>query len=434
MRTVALDVGSSSVKAALFDDDVRLGEIVRHPVVTRYEGQRVEIDAEPLWDAVVQAVRRLGPEARKADRIAFDALAPGFVAMTRDGAALTPVITHQDRRSAAQAAEIERRVGRDRHLSILGCRPFPGGIASSSLLWVRENQPEIYVKADIFGQLSTFLNLRLTGSAVLDPGNATFLGFYETFTLRGWSPELCEAMQVSPKRLPDVRFGNQVSGKLRPGPAEAMGLPSGIEVLTGVIDTTAAILSTGAAVGRLFNTIGTTDVLAIVTDKPKPGLKVLTRAFGVGRLWATVNTIAAGGGALTWAHQNLFADLAVPQFYELVRKLAADPTPSPVMFRPYLAGDRLSLEPKTAAFSKLTLATGRNDMLKAVLDAWADLNARGLQRLSKRARPLPDVYVSGGGGDGVSAILHSRWPGKWKFHYIQEAGLAGLAKLAMMGE
>jgi hypothetical protein len=57
------------------------------------------------------------------------------------------------------------------------------------------------------------------------------------------------------------------------------------------------------------------------------------------------------------------------------------------------------------------------------------LNTRSLRRLRTRARPLPDVYVSGGGED-VAGALHSRWPGQWRFHYIQEAGLAGLAKMA----
>jgi sugar (pentulose or hexulose) kinase len=432
MKVVAVDVGSSAVKAAIFRDGRRVGGVVREPVATRYEGREVDMDADAVWAAFAAAVRLLGPEARSADRLAADVLAPGFTALTRSGEALSAVITHQDRRSWEQAAEIERRVGADRHLALVGCRPFPGGIASSSLLWLRRNRPDAFARAEVFGQLNTFLNLRLTGAAVVDPGNASFLGLYDTFGMTGWHPELCEALDVAPDRLPEVRSGERVAGRLLPGPADALGLRSGTEVLTGVIDTTAAICSTGAVPGRVFNSIGTTDVLAVVTDRPRPHEKVLTRCLGVGRLWVSVNTIAAGGGALAWVHRNLFADLDKAAFFGLVKELAADPSPSPVRFEPYLAGDRLSLEPKTAGFTGLTLATGRREMLKAVLDAWAELNARGLERIAERADPLPDVYVTGG-GDEIAGALHARWPGSWRFHYLDEAALLGMARLAAEG-
>lgn len=430
MRIVAVDVGSSAVKAAVFDDDRRVGEIVRAKVSTAYDGPSVEIDADGLLGAVGEAVKMLGDAAASADCLAIDVLAPGFVPLTRSGEALHPIITHQDRRSVAQALEIERRVGADRHLKILGCRPFPGGIASSSLLWLKQNRPDAYKKADLFGQVNTFLNLRFTGNAVLDPGNATFLGFFKTGELKGWSRELCDAVGVKPARLPEIRMGNEPAGKLLPEPAARLGLREGIPVLTGVIDTTAAIYSTGAVPGRVFNSIGSTDVLAVVTDRFAPHPKVLTRAFGVGRLWVAVNTIAAGGAALTWAHRNFFADLSKDQFFAAVKQAVEREAPSPVKFRPYLAGDRLSIRQKTGAFDKLTLATTREDMLKAILDAWADLNSRGLRRLRSRAQLLPDVYVSGG-GDDVASALHGRWPGKWNFRYIEEAALAGMAKMAL---
>jgi sugar (pentulose or hexulose) kinase len=429
MRIVCVDAGSSSIKAALFDDDRRVGPIVRTEVATRFDGPAVEIDADRFYDAFIRAVRLLGPAAAAADCLSYDVLAPGFVAVTRRGEALSPIITHQDRRSVAQALEIERRVGAERHLEILGCRPFPGGIASSSLLWLKENRPDAFKKADRFGLLNAFLNLRLTGNYVLDPGNATFLGFFNTGRLQGWSRELCSAVGVKPERLPEIRFGNEPAGALLPGPAAALGLRPGVPVLTGVIDTTASILSTGAAVGRVFNSIGSTDVLAILTDRFAPHPKVLTRAFGVGRLWVAVNTIAAGGAALNWVRRNLFADKSADEFFALVRELAGRSDAGPVKFRPYLAGDRLSIRQKTGAFANLTLATTREDMLKAVLVSWADLNARSLRRLRSRARPLPDVYVSGG-SDDVASLLHSRWPGRWRFHYIEEAGLSGLAKMA----
>lgn len=430
MRILTLDVGTSAVKAALHDDDIRIGSVVRAPVTCRYEGVKAELDAEQVWSALKAAVGMLGPEVRSVRRVALDVLAPGFTVMDSAGRPTAPVIIHQDRRSYDEAAEIERRVGRDRHIALLGCRPFPGGIATSSLLWLRRHAPHLLEGAALFGQLSTFLVRRLTGRAVVDPGNATFLGLLDTFGETGWSAELCAANEVDPRMLPGIVDGGSVAGTVTAAAAEETGLPAGAGVLAGVIDTTAAMCSVGLSVGQLFNSVGTTDVLAIVTDRPRPGPEVLTRAVGVGRAWVTVYTIAAGGGALEWAHRNLYADLPRPEFHALLREVASETGPSDVTFEPYLAGDRLSLQQRTASFGGLTMSRGRREMLRAILEAWAAQSAEGMRRLSAVATPLPDVYITGGGAE-VGNALRSRWPGDWRFHYLEEAGLTGLAKLAM---
>src|SRR5437016_5987087 len=125
MRVLALDVGSSSVKAAFLVGGRVVSPIVRRPVATRFDPPRVEIEAEPLWRAVGRAVRDLAGHARTADRIAIDALSPSCILLDRKRDPLTPLITHQDRRSVPQAREIERLFGEEAHLALAGNRPFP---------------------------------------------------------------------------------------------------------------------------------------------------------------------------------------------------------------------------------------------------------------------------------------------------------------------
>jgi xylulokinase len=434
MRVVALDVGSSSVKAAVLSGGRFVGPIVRRPVETRVAAPWVEIPVEPLWRAVALAIGDLGEAARRADRLALDAMSPSCVLLDRRGDPITPLITHQDRRSVDQARKLEARFGADEHLRLAGNRPFPGGIASTTLLWLRENSPGLLRRAATVGMATTFLVGRLTGARTIDPGNAAFLGLYDHRARvdsgrPAWSAALCRPSGLRAAQLPEIRDGGEVAGVLRPAVARSLGLPSGIEVMVGVIDTSAAFLGAGAEPGRILNSIGTTDVIALASTHPRPHPRLLTRELGAGPLWLSVYTIAAGGGSVEWAHRALFPDLEAPAFFRLARRLAgASPAVRP-RFRPYLAGDRMSIEQLEAGFDGLDLGTTREDLLRSVLGALAHWSAEGMGLLVERARPLPDVFVAGG-GRWLSGLLHGAWPGAWRFHPIRDASLKGLARLA----
>jgi sugar (pentulose or hexulose) kinase len=102
----------------------------------------------------------------------------------------------------------------------------------------------------------------------------------------------------------------------------------------------------------------------------------------------------------------------------------------PVRFDPYLAGDRTSIEQRQAAFTGLTLATTREQMLGAVIEALAEASAARIALFRKnRASIRHDVVVSGGVSNGLDKIFHRDWPGKWTFRSQEEASLRGLSKL-----
>ena len=430
MNILALDFGSSSVKAAILKNGRPVGKIVHGFYKTHFDGIRAEIDPATVLKALADAVSQLGSAAKKVDHIALDVMAPSWVAMDKAGHALTPIITHQDRRSVTIAAEIEKRVGKARHLKLAGNRPIPGGISSTTWAWYRENHPGILRKADLVGHLSTFLHRNLTGARVTDPSNASFMGVYSTLTLKGWNEELCDAIGVDRWLLPELRDGDQIGGMITPRSAHRFGLTAGTPMVTGVMDTSSTLLLRGAASGQLLNVCGSTDVLALCTDHPKPMEKLLTRAVGIGRHWMQVSTIAAAGSATAWANRELFPDLSEKAFHTLVKNLAGKPAQSSVRFEPYLAGDRTSLEQKTAAFTGLTLATTRDQMLSAMVESIASFSAARLPLLEATGtRIRHDVLLSGGLATSLASVLHRDWPGKWKFTKIDEATLRGLAKI-----
>jgi sugar (pentulose or hexulose) kinase len=196
-------------------------------------------------------------------------------------------------------------------------------------------------RADLVGHVQTYLHRRFCGARVVDPSHASFMGVYRTIDLAGWSEELCDAVGLSRALLPEVQDARTVGGWLNSDAARLLGLPEGTPMLTGMIDTGGAILLAGGNSGQLVNVVGTTDVLALCTDHPRPHERLLTRALGTGGKWLCVGTIAAAGSSLVWARQQLFPELSESQFFKLVKKLSKDrESRGDVWFDPYLAGER----------------------------------------------------------------------------------------------
>src|SRR5690348_3055340 len=90
MILLGIDVGSSSVKSGVVRDGRILGELARTKFETHYAGVRAEVDAEAVLAAVAKAVKQLGPRAKKVDAIGLSVMSPSWVAMDKQGRALTP--------------------------------------------------------------------------------------------------------------------------------------------------------------------------------------------------------------------------------------------------------------------------------------------------------------------------------------------------------
>jgi xylulokinase len=207
-------------------------------------------------------------------------------------------------------------------------------------------------------------------------------------------------------------------------------------MVVGCMDGSAPILLAGNEPGQLVNVSGSTDVLALCTDRPRPHENLLTRAVGVGKRWLSVSTLAAAGSALDWAHQTFFHEMPSARFYALISKIAggiknSDPGGG-VEFENYLAGSRTSLEQRNASFTGLSLASSREDMLRAILRSLARESAERLKLLAdvNTVRMRRQVLLTGGVQGGLSKLLHRWWPGRWTFKAEEEATLRGVWKLA----
>lgn len=434
MRVLGIDIGSSSVKVAVLTGAAprRFGHAAYKTTYdVRGELPRAEVPLRNIDRAIRAALAELGDAVRTVDRIAISAMSPSWLALDARGRPLTSVVTHQDRRSLEQAREIERRVGKARHLKLAGNRPVPGGISSTTLAWHLAHEKSAMRKAAIVGHLGTWLAHALTGTRVIDRSQAGFTGLLDIRKLE-WSDELIAAVGVDRALLPRVVESDEIIGRVTRAAARRYGLLDGVEVVAGCVDGSGAMFAVGARPGQLVNVSGSTDVLALCVDAPSPAEGLLTRPLGVGRRWLSVGTIAAAGTALSWARKTLFADLDEKAFFRHVAQVARRPAPS-TTFDNALAGSRTEVEPRSATIGGLTLATRRDDILAALVADLARESGARLQRIADANADTTihsDVIATGGGGELASTVFRRDWPKRFRFRVERESTLRGLFALA----
>ena len=433
MRVLAIDIGSSSVKAAVLTGVGVPNVVARMSFKTRHSGGEVDVDIKDIERALYAAVGELN--CKQVDVIVPTGMAPSWLAMDANGRAITRVVTHQDRRSVEQAQQIETQLGRAKHLKLVGNRPVPGGISSTTHAWFNARQKSLMKRADLAGHLNTWLVRNWCGADArfADYSNASFSGFYRTCKLDDYDDALLEAAGVKRAVLPEVVPANRVVGMCNAMSARALGVREGTPVLAGIMDGSCAMLLAGAEAGRVVNVVGSTDVLALCVDRAIPNEAWLTRALGVGRKWVAVATISAAGSAIDWAHRTLFAEVPVEVFHKRVATIARKlkhANENAVRFDTRLAGERTSIEALRGSITGLSLSTTRDDILAAMLTDLSAQSAARIRQWEKMGLTLNRTVLTTGGDAQVARAMRRAWNGQWKFVNQNHATLRGLWNLA----
>jgi sugar (pentulose or hexulose) kinase len=427
MHILALDVGTSAVKAAVLDADTAapVGPVVRvASPLDQPTPETATILPERLWEAVIAAGREAAA-GRRVEGLGISCLSPALVLLGPDEDPVAPIITHLDRRARPEARAVWHDVGAE-FLATTGNKPLPGGMTAVCYLHLRQQDPALPARVRHYLHVNGWLGLRFSGTAAFDRGNACFTGLFDAMTTRAWSPRWCAYFGVPPDWLPPVVSGDVTLGPLRAEPAVLLGVPAGIPVKLGTADTSCAMLAAGMGPDDLLHVVGTTQVLAVFTADPRPAVNRLTRYLGVGDDFIAVTHNPVGGVALDWMHALCFREQSVDEFYrQTVPAALAHPT-RVVLDPPFLGGDRLEIEARGAGFRELALATDRLDLLAAVLNAMRAHHDEALAALGP-PRTFRRVFLTGGGAEVVRRLL----PAYAGPHVVEldEGSLRGVARL-----
>jgi FGGY-family pentulose kinase len=255
---LAVDVGTGSARAGLFDRRGRLVARAEHPILTNRETPDIaEHSSEDIWNSVVAAVRKavetVGVDRASINAIGFDATC-SLVVLTRDGEPVDmsihgggawDTICWFDHRAAAEA----ERMTVTGHPALR----HAGEILSPEmqlpkLLWLKEKRPDAWQKAGLIFDLADYLTYRATGSAVRSLSTLTTKWNYLAHAEEGWSKDFLTAVGLPELKEKAGMTGSPVApgkpvGMLSNEAAEILGLRAGIPVAAGMVDAFAGLLS-----------------------------------------------------------------------------------------------------------------------------------------------------------------------------------------------
>ena len=317
MRVLALDVGSSSVRACVYDE---LGREVDASARQAYgadhgrDGSAV-LDPDQLVEACCAVLDEARAQAGAVDAVAISCFWHTLLALDRDDRPLTPVLLWQDRRSAREAADLASRLDPEAVHRRTGC-VLHTSYWPAKLAWLAAEQPEVTANAARFVSFGDYLLLHLTGELRTTLSTASGTGLLD-LRAQGWDSELLEALEVAAEQLPPI------SDEAAPGaepvfPAIGDGACSNLGAGCVEPDRAALMIGTSGAY-RVIH--GARDI------EPRPGLfcYLLDDAHTV-----EGGAVSDGGSLYAWLDRTIRLDGAGP----------GEPDAHGLTFLPLLGGER----------------------------------------------------------------------------------------------
>lgn len=439
---IGLDLGTSAMKALLVDDEERLVASATIPVATNHLQQGWAEQHPLVWiEAAKRALAKIRQAApgdySKARAIGLSGQMHSLVVLDRTKAAIRPAILWND----VRGDEWCRKVVADHPdvPAITGVRPMPS-FTAAKLAWLRENEAKAFSEIAHILLPKDFVRLWLTGELATDTCDAGGTQLFHQ-EKRRWSRDVCSILGIDEAVLAPVLDGSEIAGHLRPAVAAELGLDK-IAVICGGGDAATSSLGAGcAAAGRSMLSLGTGAVYLTMQDRFRPASSdsVHNFAHSLPGRWYHMAALLNCGSALEWICAVTGGQAPAEALGELERQAAApSPGPSPVMFLPYLDGNRT---PHCDAgvrggFFGLERATSKTDLVQAVIEGITFALADADQVLLDSGNTIGAPILIGGGAKSLywTRLIATVFQRPLKRVVAAETGSAlGATRLAMIG-
>ena len=267
---LGIDLGSTNIKAILFDEEMHVCAQQSQPVVYLRENRFVEFDAEAYYRSLQALIASLVAQVPNAGitQIALTGQAESLVCVDTNGNTCMNAISWMDERSQKQCETLAAQFDAKMCAQITGQLAVLPTWPASKILWLRENRHDVFSRTAKFVLLKDYIVYKLTGKMLADMSIATFTFYFDIYRKCYWKPML-DAIGIDESRLPPLAEPCSIAGPLTAQAAEAMGLPQQTLVNIGTLDHFAGMIGTGnTAPGGVTLSTGTVMALAVMAREP----------------------------------------------------------------------------------------------------------------------------------------------------------------------
>lgn len=434
---IGIDAGTTNQKAIIFDKDGHIvSQAIRPSPLTSYPDGSAVYDADAVWEQICALLRcvtaQLDDEARRRIAgVAVTGMAEAGVPLDSGGEALYPFVAWYDPRTIPYADWWQEHFSPQRIAAVTGLR-VQHIFSVNKLMWLRDNEPDVWRKMCRWCCMEDFIGLRLTGALKMDYsiGSRTMM---MDMTGKDWSSEILDAAGVPAGVLPELVPSGSLVGHVTRRAAMATGLAAGTPVFAGGHDHVCGALACGVTRdGVVLDSCGTAEEILVSTADPGYARSLGAEGYNVGchaapGLFYMAGGIPASGGTVDWFCKQ-FPD-------------SGDAAPSKagangLLFLPHLRGSSSPTRDPASrgAFLGIRHFHTRADFMQAVYEGLCYEFRMGLGRLTGQAAPEKIVAIGGGTKNERWIQLKADVTGlPIEIPAIQEATALGAAMLAAIG-
>jgi len=400
---IGIDLGTSAVKVLVLDQEgmIRYEASRSYPLIQEQSGYS-EQDPEEWVKKTILALQdiasQMGHEVQNIEGISFSGHMHGLVLVDQHYRLLRNCIMWNDTRTTEQCQLIYDLVGEEKLLQITK-NPALEGFTLPKLLWVKQNEPDIYEKASVFMLPKDYLRYRMTGEIYSDYSDAAGTLLLDV-AKKKWSTLICELVEVPLTLCPPLIDSFACVGTLTKAFAEETGLPQEMKVFAGGADNACGAIGAGIlSEGKTLCSIGTSGVILSYEENKDLDFGGKVHYFNHGKQDAfyTMGVTLAAGYSLSW-FKDTFATS------EDFDSLLADVHEVPIganglLFTPYLVGERTPHADATirASFLGMDASHKRIDFVRAVMEGITFSLNESIDIFRQSGKEIGSIVSIGGG-------------------------------------
>lgn len=404
---LGVDIGTSSVKSLLMDAEgniVGTSQIGYDIIKERLE--YAEQNMEELWQAsrqtIADLVKRYPKETAEIQGISYSGQMHGLVMVDKEGNLIRNAIIWADQRSQESIHKIYETVGKDTYRSV-ALNSLSTGFLISSLMWIKEHEPENYEKIYCVMLPKDYIRYRMCGEYGTDMSDASSGAIFDTKERR-WAWELIDQLGLNRDIFPECREACEIAGKVTHRCAEETGLSEGIKIAFGGGDTLMQGVGNGIITpGTLAANIGTACQLSGGFNEPLYDKEFRTNTFCHVKkdLWMLMGAHLSGGVALKWLMNQI---LEMGSYDEMTALASKAPAGSEgLIFLPYLSGERTPHNDPNAKgiYFGMTLKHERAHMIRSTMEGIVFGLRTSIEIFKGLGIEYNKIIASGGGARGA---------------------------------
>lgn len=368
---IGMDVGTTATKGVLYDENGKavFSASKGYPLIQTKIGQAEE-DPKVIFDAIQEVIFAL---TQKADgeiaAISWSSQMHSLIGLDKDNNLLTNSITWADN-CAKNVVQDAKKSGLARKIYQKTGMPMHPMAPIYKMLWLKDNEPELFNQVKKWIGIKEYLIFRLTGKLIIDTTMAAGTGMLNLKTLT-WDQELLDTLNVKQEQLPEIAQPTEIVAPIKEEYVQKLGIDSDTKIVLGASDGYLSTIGVNAIDSDHFAlNVGTSGAVRTIVDQPKIDQNASYFCYPVDKkhylLGGPVNN---GGIVFNWARQTLFDAGETPQDYLDVAQSAPAGSRN-LIFLPYLGGERAPIWDANArgSFVGLTRMHQKPEMARAVIE------------------------------------------------------------------